>query len=79
MTYQGTVKHGVIILDPSAKLPEGARVRVETMDNQSASHPHFRPVGTWDGPPGELDQLLTQVQQLRDSDLTNSNDDSLSP
>ena len=79
MTYQGTVKHGVIILDPSATLPEGARVRVETIDNHSASHPHFHPVAPWDGPPGELDQLLAQVQQLRDSDLTDSNDDPLSP
>jgi len=69
MTYQGTVKQGIIILDPSASLPDGARVRVEPINDQSSLvKPHFRAVGSWDGPPGELDQLLAEVQQLRDSD-----------
>jgi hypothetical protein len=29
MTYRGTVKNGVVILEPDAKLPEGTPVRVE--------------------------------------------------
>jgi len=30
MSYKGTVKNGVVVLEPEAKLPEGTCVRVET-------------------------------------------------
>jgi hypothetical protein len=30
MSYTGTVKNGVIVLDPTVKLPEGMVVQVET-------------------------------------------------
>jgi len=29
MCYHGTVKNGMVVLEPEAKLPEGAAVRVE--------------------------------------------------
>jgi len=29
MSYKGTVKNGVVVLDPPAKLPEGTSVRIE--------------------------------------------------
>jgi hypothetical protein len=29
MSYKGTVKNGVVVLEPGTALPEGARVRVE--------------------------------------------------
>lgn len=29
MCYYGTIKNGVVVLEPDAKLPEGAAVRVE--------------------------------------------------
>ncbi len=29
MSYKGTVKNGVVVLEPGANLPEGTRVRVE--------------------------------------------------
>ena len=29
MTYQGTIKNGVIVVEPGADLPEGAHVRIE--------------------------------------------------
>jgi hypothetical protein len=29
MSYKGTVRNGVVVLEPTAKLPEGAGVRVE--------------------------------------------------
>ena len=32
MTYDGRVQNGVIVLDGAAKLPEGAKVRVETVE-----------------------------------------------
>jgi hypothetical protein len=44
MTYHGTVKHGVIIPDPSAILPDGARVRIETLDDQPATQSHFNAI-----------------------------------
>jgi len=30
MCYRGTVRNGVVVLEPEAKLPEGTSVRVET-------------------------------------------------
>jgi hypothetical protein len=33
MTLEGTVVNGMIVLDAGAKLPEGARVRVELADD----------------------------------------------
>jgi hypothetical protein len=32
MTLEGTVVNGMIVLDDAARLPEGARVRVELAD-----------------------------------------------
>ncbi len=29
MSYRGTIKNGVVVLEPGASLPEGATVRVE--------------------------------------------------
>lgn len=29
MSYKGTVKNGVVVLEPAAKIPEGTSVRVE--------------------------------------------------
>ena len=72
--YRGTVKNGVVVFDVPAPLPEGTPVRVEAANGQdpttgSADAPHFHPVGAWDGPPGEFDRLLAEVQQSRDGDL----------
>lgn len=70
MTYEGTVKGSVIVLDPGTSLPEGARVRVEPIPHPQPATRDFHPVGSWEGPPGELDHLLTEVQALRDVELT---------
>jgi hypothetical protein len=32
MTYRGTVKDGVVILESGASLPDGAQVRIEPVD-----------------------------------------------
>jgi hypothetical protein len=70
MTYRGKVKGGVIVLEPGMSLPEGVDVRVEpTEDGCQSEASHFHPVGAWEGPPGELDQLLMQVQDLRHAGL----------
>ena len=45
MSYSGTVKNGVVVLEPGVKLPEGTPVRVETLSKanrtESASDPAF--------------------------------------
>jgi hypothetical protein len=35
MVYRGQVKNGVVVLDPSSVLPEGAEVRVEVVQAES--------------------------------------------
>jgi hypothetical protein len=75
-TYRGTIKNGVVVFDGPPPLPEGTPVRVEPANGQNptiqrgaANAPHFHPVGAWDGPPGEFDRLLADVQKSRDGDL----------
>ncbi len=39
MSVTGTVKNGVVVLPPGTKLPEGAEVRVETLQLTAADDP----------------------------------------
>jgi hypothetical protein len=39
MTYIGTVSKGKVVLPPDAKLPEGAKVRVEIMEQYTQANP----------------------------------------
>ena len=32
MSYNGTVRNGIVVLEPGANLPEGAQVRVEQVE-----------------------------------------------
>ena len=42
MRMGGTVHHGAILLDGSAKLPEGARVEIEVKTvNEAAQRDHY--------------------------------------
>ncbi len=68
MTYNGTVVNGVVILENGTHLPEGAKVRVEPFPPHYT--PHFRSVGDWEDPPGEVEGLLGQVQEQRHHDLS---------
>jgi len=82
MVYNGTVKGGVVIPDPSVKLPEGVRVRIEAIESANTPKPspsRLHPVGEWDGPPGELERLLDEVQQMRDAELTDTDTDDDEP
>ncbi len=39
MSVTGTVKNGVIVLPPGTKLPEGAEVKIETVELTAANDP----------------------------------------
>jgi len=74
MTYRGVVKKGVVVLEKPKALKDGTRVRVspeirKRKKSKSSKNGRIRPVGVWEGPPGELDRLLAEVQQMRDADL----------
>jgi hypothetical protein len=74
MTYRGVVKKGVVVLEKPKALKDGTRVRVEpdtTKRKKSVKRKgdRIRPVGVWEGPPGELERLLAEVQRMRDAEL----------
>jgi hypothetical protein len=48
MTLEGTVVNGLIVLDAGAKLPEGARVRVEVADDEDIDDALFPPPEPYD-------------------------------
>jgi hypothetical protein len=74
MTYRGTIKRGVVVFGKVPPLKDGTLVRVEPVKTRKKGDAArktraFQPVGQWQGEPGELERLLAQVQQDRDSDL----------
>jgi hypothetical protein len=82
MTYQGTVRNGVVIFSGAAP-SEGTRVRIQPIDPTEALPGAAAPSPavpgdprviaaaglTWAGGDEELDRLLAEVQQLREQDL----------
>jgi hypothetical protein len=54
MTYRGQVKNGQITLDEPARLPEGARVNVEVVEEDHASMAAKRRQSIRDFPPIEM-------------------------
>jgi hypothetical protein len=76
MTFRGQFKNGVVVFRKRPRLKEGAEVVVSSAagpaprkGGRARKRLAFRPVGTWDGPPGELERLLGEVQQMREADL----------
>ena len=74
MTYRGIVKKGVVVLEKPKALKDGTRVRVQPLAAKNGkSKPRksqrLRRVGSWEGPPGEFERLLAEVQKMRDADL----------
>lgn len=49
MSYKGTVKNGVVVLEPGASLPEGMRVRVEVVAQPEKPFPKT-PIAPEDDP-----------------------------
>lgn len=67
--YKGTVVKGVVVPEAGVMLQEGSEVRIEPIEVEQAASRHFRPVGEWAGPLGEIDRLIHEAQELRDADL----------
>lgn len=67
------------LVAPIAELPElssmlGKDVEIIVLepddhDSSSKTDTHFRPVGHWEGPLGELDRLIDDVAAGRDADI----------
>ncbi|HEY2588242.1 MAG TPA: hypothetical protein VGI81_21035 [Tepidisphaeraceae bacterium] len=76
MTYSGTVKNGVVVLDSPTGLKDGARVRAEP-EAEQASRPGdpaalLAADVKWVGELEEVDQLLVEVQQMRNQGVENT-------
>lgn len=74
MTFRGTVQKGVVVFAKAPPLRDGTVVRVEPVvprkkRGKARRKQPLRPVGRWQGGPGEIDELLAEVQRLRDADL----------
>ena len=73
MTYSGTVKNGVVVLDSSPGLKDGDRVSVQPKGEEKPRPGDPAALLTadvkWVGDPAEVDELLSQVQRMRDEDI----------
>ena len=61
-------------------LPNGTRVRVEpitqiTVPKRGSAEAILLGLGKWDGPPGELEHLIEEIQRIRDEDILPLRDD----
>jgi hypothetical protein len=55
MTYKGTVKNGVVVLPPEAKIPDGTEVRVEPVEELPTWGEVFKDlIGSVEGLPSDL-------------------------
>ncbi|HWL92361.1 MAG TPA: hypothetical protein VNT79_02410 [Phycisphaerae bacterium] len=75
MSFTGRVHNGTVVFDQPLSLNDGTLVRVEPLAESTASNTGnpeaLRPCDArWAGDPTELDALLAEVQQLRESDLS---------
>ena len=73
MTLRGHIEKRQVVLDEPADLPDGTAVAVQVYENGSQRRGSAAAIvaalRTWEGPPGELDRLLAEVQQMRDEDV----------
>lgn len=49
MVYRGHIKDGVVVLDDPSELPEGAAVRIEVVEPDSATEQPIRRGSWWKG------------------------------
>ncbi|MEK7685780.1 MAG: hypothetical protein AAB466_10190 [Verrucomicrobiota bacterium] len=61
MCYRGTVKNGVVVLEPGAELPEGTSVRVEAEPKPTASTAALVKVAPEDDPLWSIPDLAVDT------------------
>lgn len=49
MSFEGTVRNGGVVPDSPLPLPDGTRVRIETIESTSSVPPQRREGGWWRG------------------------------
>jgi hypothetical protein len=64
MVYPGRVKGGVIVADPPAELPEGAKVNIELIDGAGDERAPVRPAVKSESPFAGLLSLAGQAPPL---------------
>ena len=64
MVYHGRVKGGVIVPDPPAELPEGAKVNIELVDGADDAHATVRSALNTESPFAGLLSLAGQAPAL---------------
>ena len=76
MTYRGTVRDGVVVFeDSTAPLTDGTPVVVVPAPTEAGAPAAGSPQAVltagvkWAGDPRELDELLAEVQRMRDEDV----------
>jgi hypothetical protein len=69
VTYRGHIQNGQIVLDEPTELPDGAAVAVQVLESRpqprGSAGAIIGALESWEGPPGELDRLLMEVQEMR--------------
>ena len=61
MTLEGHVQNGAIVLDDAARLPEGAKVRVEVLPGPSDAEPSNGAISAYD----RIKSAVQQAKQQR--------------
>ena len=65
MTLRGHIEKRQVVLDEPADLPDGTAVAVQVCENgpqkRGSAAAIVGALDTWEGPPGELDQLLSEA------------------
>jgi hypothetical protein len=71
MKYRGHVENGVVVLENAPPLSNGTIVSVEPMDASLNVPPRgsaaaiLRHAGTWQGDPGEMERLLSELTEAK--------------
>jgi hypothetical protein len=83
MTYQGTVKNGVVVLDAGAALQDGTTVRVEPVDlgratiDRGSARAIMQRAGLWSDQIFEVDHELRGLAELKQQEMSRQVDETL--
>ena len=76
MTYRGTVKNGVVVIEGGKRPREGARVRIQEEAapkgkvSARSRRELLRVAGTWAGPASEPAKLLEELRAIKRAEVS---------